>query len=84
MQVFAVDPMAINLAYIKKSLEKNLLWDTERVRLINSAVRWIENTKLWKVGKYLHEVKYLHEDMLVALAIIKKKIAFKSVRSNLF
>ena len=39
MQVFAVDPMAINLAYIKKSLQKNLLWDTERVRLINSAVR---------------------------------------------
>lgn len=37
-QVVAVDPMAINLAYIKRSLEKNLLWDTERVKLIHSAV----------------------------------------------
>jgi FkbM family methyltransferase len=37
-QVVAVDPMAINLAYIKRSLEKNLLWDTERVRLVHSAV----------------------------------------------
>ena len=39
IQVVAVDPMAINLAYIKRSLEKNLLWDTERVKLIHSAVR---------------------------------------------
>ena len=39
VQVVAVDPMAINLAYIKRSLEKNLLWDTERVKLIHSAVR---------------------------------------------
>ena len=38
-QVVAVDPMAINLAYIKRSLEKNLLWDNERVRLVHSAVR---------------------------------------------
>jgi len=37
-QVIAVDSMAINLAYIKRSLEKNLLWDTEIVRLVHSAV----------------------------------------------
>merc|ERR1719400_2701377 len=37
-QVIAVDADAVNLAYIRKSLEKNLLWETGSVRLIHNAV----------------------------------------------
>ena len=40
VQVVAVDADAVNLAYIRRSLEKNLLWGNGGVSLIHNAVRW--------------------------------------------
>ena len=40
LQVIAVDADAVNLAYIRRSLERNLLWGNGGVRLIHNAVRW--------------------------------------------
>ena len=40
-QVIAVDADAVNLAYIRKSLQKNLLWGNGGVSLIHNAVRWL-------------------------------------------
>ena len=39
LQVIAVDADTVNLAYIRRSLEKNLLWGNGDVRLIHNAVR---------------------------------------------
>ena len=44
-EVIAVDADSVNLAYIRKSLEKNALWGNAAVRLINNAVRFV---KSWK------------------------------------
>ena len=38
-KVIAVDADAENLAYVKRSLEENLLWREGHVRLIHNAVR---------------------------------------------
>ena len=38
-KVIAVDVDAENLAYVKRSLEENLLWREGHVRLIHNAVR---------------------------------------------
>ena len=39
--MIAVDADAVNLAYIRRSLEKNLLWGNGGVSLIHNAVRWL-------------------------------------------
>ena len=41
IQVIAVDADSVNLAYIRKSLEKNALWGSTPVRLIHNAVRFV-------------------------------------------
>ena len=38
-KIIAVDADAENLAYVKRSLEENLLWREGHVRLIHNAVR---------------------------------------------
>ena len=43
LQVIAVDADAVNLAYIRRSLEKNFLWGNGGVRLIHNAVRYFFN-----------------------------------------
>ena len=39
--MIAVDADSVNLAYIRKSLERNALWENGAVRLINNAVRLV-------------------------------------------
>ena len=41
--MIAVDADSVNLAYIRKSLEKNALWGNAAVRLINNAVRFVKS-----------------------------------------
>ena len=63
VQVIAVDSMAINLAYIKRSLEKNLLWDTEIVRLVHSAVRWsLKTTTFQKLHRVIIDRDVIEND----------------------
>ena len=43
--MIAVDADSVNLAYIRKSLEKNAFWGSTAVRLINNAVRFVKSGK---------------------------------------
>ena len=45
VQVIAVDADSVNLAYLRKSLERNALWENAAVRLINNAVRFVKPRK---------------------------------------
>ena len=73
-EVIAVDADSVNLAYIRKSLEKNALWGSTAVRLINNAVRFV---KSWK--PFLPAVLSISFRFL-AITYLHKSINYKQIK----
>ena len=58
VQVIAVDADSVNLAYLRKSLERNALWENAAVRLINNAVRLVKPVPVSSIVHHIN-FKYL-------------------------
>lgn len=67
-EVIAVDADSVNLAYIRKSLEKNALWGNAAVRLINNAVRFVKSwnpflSAVLSISFRFLAITYLHKNI---------------------
>ena len=60
IQVIAVDADSVNLAYIRKSLEKNALWGNTSVRLIHNAVRFVNPKTSFSGTAHLNFHKHIN------------------------
>ena len=64
IQVIAVDADSVNLAYIRKSLEKNALWENTPVRLIHNAVRFVNPKRPTSFSCTAHLKAFINTSMV--------------------